>query len=67
MMSCWAENKMDYTHKHIHSFQKQSKIGVKTHKIMKNGKILINICKEKGTNLNILLHGEQSQSQMLSL
>lgn len=47
MMSCWAENKMDYTHKHIHSFQKQSKIGVKTHKIMKNGKILINICKEK--------------------
>lgn len=35
------------THTNIHSFQKQSKIGVKTHKIMKNGKILINICKEK--------------------
>lgn len=47
MMSCWAENKMDYTHTNTSILFKKSKIGVKTHKIMKNGKILINICKEK--------------------
>lgn len=66
MMSCWAENKMDYTHKHIHSFQKQSKIGVKTQNNEK-WEDFNQYLQRKGTNLNILLHGEQSQSQMLSL